>query len=131
MKDLGIDLCFSDETITWDNHDVPFKDADAEVHEAHHVVDPGPLDEAVERLKSILDAKHAPADLEQIARDMTHMSDDEKQMFLATLRKYETLFGGTLGHWKDQDLTIELKEGSKPYHARSFPMPKVWYIRKH
>ena len=54
-----------------------------------------------------------------------HMSDDEKQIFLATLRKHETLFDGTLGQWKDQDLITELKEGSTPYHARSFPMPKA------
>ena len=96
-------MCFSDETVTWDEHDIPIKDADADAQEAYYAPDPGVIDEAAERLKSILDAKYQPADLEQIAREMTHLNEAEKQQsFLRVLQTYETLFDGTLGHWKDK-----------------------------
>jgi hypothetical protein len=39
--------------------------------------------------------------------------------------KYESLFDGTLGAWTHPDHRLELKEGVKPYHAKSFPVPKV------
>ena len=41
------------------------------------------------------------------------------------MKKYETLFDGSLGHWTRTEYDIELKEGAKPYHARSYPIPKV------
>ena len=125
LKDLGIDLCFSDETVIWDEHDIPFKDADAEVQEAYYIPDPGIVDEAAERLKSILDAKYQMADLDQVTKEMTHLDATEKQSFLRLLQSHTPLFDGTLGHWKGEEMHIELKEGSIPYHARAFPIPKV------
>jgi hypothetical protein len=41
------------------------------------------------------------------------------------LLKYEELFDGTLGDWKLLPVSIELKEGAKPYHGRPYPIPKV------
>ena len=42
------------------------------------------------------------------------------------LKKYETLFDGTLGHWCGEDYEIELKPNAKPYHAKPFPVPKAY-----
>ncbi len=39
--------------------------------------------------------------------------------------KYESLFGATLGDWKTTPVFFQLKEGSKPYHGRAFPVPKI------
>jgi hypothetical protein len=41
------------------------------------------------------------------------------------LLKYEELFDGMLGNWKLPPVSIELKEGAKPYHGRPYPIPKV------
>ena len=42
------------------------------------------------------------------------------------LNKFEELFDGTLGEWKTPPVSLQLKEGAKPYHARrAFPVPKV------
>jgi hypothetical protein len=38
---------------------------------------------------------------------------------------YEELFNGTLGDWKTQPVSFELKEGARPYHGRPYPVPKV------
>ena len=39
------------------------------------------------------------------------------------LPKYEKMFDGTLGKYTGSNYTIELKENSKPYHAKPFPIP--------
>jgi hypothetical protein len=39
--------------------------------------------------------------------------------------KYELLFDGTLGDWKTKPVSFQLKQGSKPYHGRAFPVPKI------
>jgi hypothetical protein len=36
--------------------------------------------------------------------------------------KYESLFNGT---WKTKPVSFQLKKGSKPYHGRAFPVPKI------
>ena len=41
------------------------------------------------------------------------------------MRDFEDLFNGTLGKFTHPDYSLKLKEGVKPYHARSFPVPKV------
>jgi len=40
------------------------------------------------------------------------------------LETFKDLFDGSLGTWLGDDLSIELKEGVKLYHARAFPIPK-------
>ena len=40
--------------------------------------------------------------------------------------KFEELFDGTLGDWKTDPVSFELKEGAKPYHGRSYPVPKAY-----
>ncbi len=35
------------------------------------------------------------------------------------------LFNDTLGDWKTKPVSFQLKEGSKPYHGRAFPVPKI------
>ncbi len=44
---------------------------------------------------------------------------------LALLLKYKELFDGMFGDWKLPPVSIELKEGAKPYHGRPNPIPKV------
>jgi hypothetical protein len=41
------------------------------------------------------------------------------------LLKYEMLFDGTLGDWNQPPISIELKEGAKPYHDRPYPVAQV------
>ena len=34
-------------------------------------------------------------------------------------------FDSTLGDWKTKPVSFQLKEGSKPFHGRAFPVPKI------
>ena len=46
-------------------------------------------------------------------------------MLLRLLRKFESLFDGTLGTWKTKPVELELKDPNcKPYHARPYPVPQ-------
>ena len=125
LEDLGIDLKFSSQTVEWDDSELPFKESDAVPEIAYHIRDSPALDDATERLKNILDAKYEAADLEQICREADYLSTDEQDKLIALLRKYETLFDGTLGQWNGEPYEIDLQPDAKPYHAKAFPIPRV------
>ena len=42
------------------------------------------------------------------------------------LTEYEELCDGTLGDWKTEPISFELKVGAEPYHGRLFPVPRVY-----
>jgi hypothetical protein len=46
-------------------------------------------------------------------------------MLLELLTEYEELFDGTLVNWNTKPISFELKEGTKPYHGRPYPVPRV------
>ncbi len=74
----------------------------------------------------ILDTKYNKADLQSIVNNnCKHLSADQQNKLLQLLMKYELLFDGTLGDQKTKRVSFQLKEGSKPYHGRAFPVPKI------
>ena len=83
--------------------------------------------EATQRMVKILDAKYEKADLQAIVRDKcAHLKPKEKALLLELLMDFEPLFDGTLGTWKTAPVSIELKEGAKPYHGLAFPIPRIY-----
>ena len=127
MEFLGIDIRFSTQQVEWDNAVMPFKTSDEVQSGLFHVDDPEAILEEHERVKKILDAKYEAADLDKVCREQDHLSYDEQQKLLTLLRKYEKLFDGTLGKWTGSPVSLETVEGAKPYHAKSFPVPRVHY----
>jgi transposase InsO family protein len=125
LTGLGIDLQFSNNTITWDHSEIPFKDSDATLEDTFHIGEPSVLEEAAERLKGILDAKYEAADLNEVAHNCTHLDEDEQRKLKTLLDKYSTLFDGTLGSWNETTYDIELREDAVPYHAKAYPIPRI------
>ena len=80
--------------------------------------------EATKRLFQILDAKYEKADLRAITENCTHLSDPEKQLLLELLQEFEELIDRTLGDWDCEPVSLELREGEKPYHGRPFQILK-------
>ena len=39
--------------------------------------------------------------------------------------EFEELFDGTLGDWKTESMSLELKEGMKPYHGKAYQVPQL------
>ena len=127
LQFLQMDLCFSDQTVRWGENTMPFKDKDASVLESYHIRADEKENESTERLKRILDAKYEKADLRQICESQTELSKEEQRKLFDLLSKYEHVFDGTLGTWSGSPVDIELLPDAKPYHARSFPVPKCHY----
>ena len=124
MQDLGIDLLSSSDTIAWDGAEIPMKD-EGSSGDLFHIKDSKSVDDATERLKSILDAKYTQADLAEICREQEQLSSEEQTLLLEILKRHEAVFDGTLGTWNAEPYNIELKEGAEPHHARSYPIPHV------
>ena len=82
-----------------------------------------PITTEAERIQRILDIKYAPADLNQVVQDCTHLTDTEKSALGKLLAKYQDLFDGTLGTSKTEPIELELRPEAKPYHAKPYPVP--------
>ena len=46
-------------------------------------------------------------------------------MIYNVLPKYEFIFNGTLGTWKNEPVDIELKSGAKTYHSKPYTVPRA------
>ncbi len=101
------------------------KHLEAIEQESFHIDDTAPVQDASTRIKSILDAKYEKADLALITKSCTHLKEEEQKKLHQLLSKYEDLFDGTLGHWKNSEYEIELKENVKPHHSCAYSIPKI------
>jgi hypothetical protein len=124
MIQLGIEINFKNQTMKWDDAMVPMRSADCTIEDLY-IQDTEKIEDAMSRVKRILDAKYEAANLEQIVAECDYLTKEQQEHLLKILNKHKQLFDGSLGEWKKETLNIELKEGVKPYHARAFPIPRV------
>ncbi len=130
MKEVGIDLLFSEEAIKWDYAYMPMRNPSV-IHRDNienlntRTYQALQVEEEMSRIKSILDAKYAPADLEQVVKDCEELTSEQKGKLLLKLKQFTTLFDGTLGTWRTDPIDLELKPDAKPYYAKPWPVPHV------
>ncbi len=87
---------------------------------------------ATKHVVEILDAKYVKADNPAIVREnSSHLSATDREKLLSMLLKYELLFNSTLGDWNLPPVSIEVKEGMKPYHGRAYLIPHIPQIHTH
>ena len=88
---------------------------------------PHRMKEATQLVFHIQDAKYEKADLQSVvSTNSSHLSLQDQNKLLELLTEFEELFDGTLGDWKTDPMSFELKEGAKPYHGRLYPVPKAF-----
>ena len=81
-------------------------------------MEPKSTELATQPIVRILDAKYEKANLPDIVQiKCAHLDSKEKMKLLELLIEFEDLFDGTLGEWKNEPVSFELKEGSKPTTA--------------
>ncbi|MGH7974016.1 MAG: hypothetical protein ACREBR_00720 [bacterium] len=74
----------------------------------------------------ILDAKYEAANLDKVVQEQgSHLPAAQKQKLQRLLTKFEHLFDGTLGDWKTKPVSIELKEGVKPFQRKPYQVAKI------
>ena len=57
--------------------------------------------------------------------NLIYLKDKHRNSLLKLLQKYKNMFDGTLGKYSGSNYTIELKEDTKPYYAKPFPIPNI------
>jgi hypothetical protein len=125
LERLKVDLKYSTATIEWDGAEIPMKSRDATIDDSYYIHDTPCLEEAAERIKQILDAKYAPANIDELTTKCTYLTLQQQEDLNFLLKKYESLFDGSLGTWKGESYDIELRSDATPYHARAFPIPRI------
>jgi hypothetical protein len=92
-------------------------------------MEPQITQDTTECATQILDAKYSKADLQSVVRDnCKHLSANQQKKLLQLLKKYESLFDGTLGDWKTKLVSFQLKEGVSLYYGQAFPVPEIHKI---
>jgi len=123
-------LNFHDLTLTIDHVELPMQSlgdlSDKALHNLYkEAQEPSISRVATKRVTKILDAKYEKANLPEIVDDnCTHLSVIQRNALLRLLLQHEELFDGTLGDWRGEEVTFELKPEAKPYHGRAFPVPR-------
>jgi hypothetical protein len=136
LHDIGAVLDFKEKTITIDDillpmrniNNLQLKSSILRVFKlnANYAQEPESTRNATKQVIEILDAKYDKADLPSIVKNnCAHLSISHQNLLLTLLLKYKELFDGTLGAWMLPPVSIELKEGAKPYHGRPYTIPKV------
>jgi hypothetical protein len=128
ITSLQPDVKGSHMSIKWDDAAIPWRNVDSAVEDIHLAEDNQsyhPVEQEMNRMNEILDAKYSKADLNEVAESADHLTAGEQQKPLALLKKHEDLFDGTLGTFIGAPHDVKLKDNVEPHHARPFPVPKI------
>ena len=99
MSQLGININFKNQTVEWMETTVPMRNPKSEIKE-FFIQETGMVEDAMNRVKKILDAKYKPANLSQIVTECEHLDKEQQEQLLKILLKHKKLFDGTSGKWK-------------------------------
>ena len=131
---LRMDISFSTSSLIWNEIAIPMRTGQQRSKEALNAYldnvietssEPEILREELYEARKILDSNYKKADLEEVVRNIPHLTAEQKNQVSSMLYQYESLFEGRLGLWDTPPITLELEEGAKPFHARAFPIPHI------
>jgi hypothetical protein len=133
LHDIGVVLDFKEKTIIIDsillsmrnivNLQLKLKPSITRVLQQNTCLAQEPVStyNATKRVVEILYAKYDTV----VRNNCSHLEPSHQEKVLSLLLEYELLFNCTLGNWNWPPISIELKEGAKPYHGRSYPIPQI------
>jgi predicted aspartyl protease len=128
IKSLGLEIKGNDLSIKWDDAAIPWRDMDSTIEDAYFAEDiysNEPVEQEIQRMTDILDAKYSKADLRKVVDAAVHLSTKEREELYRLLKKHEDLFDGTLGTFTGEPYDIKLKDNVEPFHTRPFPVPRI------
>ncbi len=73
----------------------------------------------------ILDAKYDAVSIEDVVKEDTHLSQEERADLKVVLSKFQKLFSGKLGVFPHQRFHIKLEPGARPKHAYTYAIPHI------
>jgi hypothetical protein len=134
----GINIKYSSRTIEWFDSKLPMRDpkqldnsdylATAEALEVHREeeqlfgkdwYDPDCYATA------ILDAKYKKVNMDDVVKQLTHLSATQKEDLRNVLKDFPKLFDGTLGVYPHRKFHINIMPGAKPKHVRPYAIARI------
>ena len=132
LSTLGFVLDFEKGKLRWGEVEVEMNEKgvikDEYARETIHAMatSPSHLQEAEARQAKILDADYSKVEIDDYIESLDYLDQSQKGDLLRTLKKFPVLFGGGLGRLNIKPIHLEVKEGARPYHAKSFNIPKAY-----
>jgi hypothetical protein len=113
IQTLWLEIKSNDLSIKWDDSAIPWQDMDStieDVYFADNLYSKEPVEQEIQRMTDILDAKYKKADLTKVVEAAVHLSSKEREQLYKWLKKHEDLFDGTLGKFTGKPYYIKLKD---------------------
>jgi hypothetical protein len=76
-------------------------------------------------VEKITSAKYEAVPVEEIANQSPNLTREQKVQSCNFLTGFKRIFQGKLGCYKAKKMHLELKEETKPYHGKPFPVPHI------
>ena len=73
--------------------------------------------------KDIKESKYESADIDQVVRLCTHLSQNQQNDLREVLDKYPTLFNNVLGTYPDEKINLDVREDATPQATRAYTVP--------
>ena len=71
-------------------------------------------------------ASYVKVDVTDVVAKQVHLTHAQRGDLLTVLSKFDQLFSGKIGHYKQRQFHIQLKEGTVPFHCKQpYPIPMV------
>ena len=137
LSKIGLGVNYDTGMVTWLDYSIPmhtpFESDSEELYEAieEYLLQMDDDDLGYDWLDAfltvpILDAKYEKADLAEVARNQTHLSDSQRNDLFQLLSRHERLFDGTLGLYPHEKMHIELLPGERfESFSRPYPVPHI------
>ena len=129
LHDLGVVIDFANSHVKWMENVISFKHR---LHWHNHTnwslaFDRGILDildddEADDAF--ILDAKYEATTGKEVAEKQTHLTHEQRSLLAQALENTAELFDGQLGHYKYNQIHLELKPHAIPVASKLYSVPK-------
>ena len=78
-----------------------------------------------DRHNEIIKAMYGKIDINEHIKSLKHLTKEQQAKLASVLEAYPDMYEGAIGTLNIKPVRFELKPGSKPYHAKLFPMPKA------
>lgn len=116
MTKLGIVLDYSKQRFAWGEIEVPMLPID---YQSTKSMKQFWNNKPEENNAIINDTKQKQSDLEDVAEIQTHLKENQRNNLIHVLNKYQSIIKVKRGSWMGQEVNIEFKSNSTPYHTRS------------
>ena len=105
LHELGIILDFKNKIVIWNDAIIDMISKNLVQENSYHVDESDSLMGKTKWILAIHKAKYRKADINQVTADCIHLNDNQRLDLRKLLKRYETIFDGTLGTWKDFHMT--------------------------